>query len=109
MPFAPASTKVWPRRGGPCWRAPRSSGSIATSSASAAPGIALVYIKGSFELIRERLLQRTGHFMKDSMLASQFAALEEPTEAIVVDAAGSLDETFERSWLPFRVILRRLA
>ena len=56
------------------------------------PGIALVYIKGSFELIRERLLQRTGHFMKDSMLASQFAALEEPTEAIVVDAAGSLDE-----------------
>jgi len=56
------------------------------------PGIVLVYIKGSFELIRERMLQRTGHFMKDSMLASQFAALEEPNEAIVVDAAGSVDE-----------------
>ena len=56
------------------------------------PGIALVYIKGSYELIRERLLQRTGHFMKDSMLTSQFAALEEPTEAIVVDAADGLDE-----------------
>lgn len=55
-------------------------------------GIALVYLKGSFELIRERLLQRTDHFMKDSMLASQFAALEEPTDAIVVDAAKSPDD-----------------
>jgi len=53
------------------------------------PGVVLVYLKGSFELFHERLHQRTGHFMKDSMLASQFAALEEPTDAIVVDASES--------------------
>jgi gluconokinase len=56
------------------------------------PGIVLVYLKGTFELMLERLRHRTGHFMKDSMLASQFAALEEPTDAIVVDAAQSPEE-----------------
>jgi len=55
-------------------------------------GIVLVYLKGSFEMFHERLHQRTGHFMKDSMLASQFAALEEPTDAIIVDAAESPDQ-----------------
>jgi gluconokinase len=50
------------------------------------PGVVLVYLKGSYELIRERLHWRTDHFFKESMLASQFAALEEPTEAIVVEA-----------------------
>ncbi len=54
--------------------------------------IALVYLKGSFELFRDRLRRRTGHFMKDSMLESQFAALEEPTDAIVVDAALGPEE-----------------
>jgi gluconokinase len=29
--------------------------------------------------------QRTGHYMKPAMLASQFAALEEPGDAIIVD------------------------
>jgi gluconokinase len=53
------------------------------------PKIALVYLEGTFELFRERLRQRSGHFMKESMLASQFEALEEPTDAIVVDAAES--------------------
>jgi gluconokinase len=56
------------------------------------PGIVLVYLKGSFELIRERLRHRTDHFMKESMLLSQFDALEEPTDAIVVDAASSSSE-----------------
>ena len=49
-------------------------------------------ISRGFELIRERLRQRTGHFMKDSMLASQFAALEEPTEGDRCRRGGSLDE-----------------
>ena len=34
----------------------------------------------SFELIRSRLRQRSNHFMKADMLASQFDALEEPSE-----------------------------
>ena len=47
--------------------------------------VRLVYLKGTIELIRQRLRNRSGHFMKESMLASQFAALEEPTDALVVD------------------------
>lgn len=43
-----------------------------------------VYLKGSEELIQERLRQRQHHFMKTGMLASQFADLEEPANAIVI-------------------------
>jgi gluconokinase len=49
--------------------------------------ITLVYLKGSEELIRERLERRKHHFMNEQMLASQFADLEEPADAIVIDAA----------------------
>lgn len=47
--------------------------------------VRFVYLKGSPALIRQRLRNRSGHFMKESMLASQFAALEEPEGALVVD------------------------
>ena len=46
-----------------------------------------VYLKGSEEMIRKRLLERQHHFMKTNMLASQFADLEEPTGAITIDVA----------------------
>ena len=48
-----------------------------------------VYLKGSPELIRSRLLHRESHFMKADMLASQFAALEEPSDALAVDVSAS--------------------
>jgi 6-phosphogluconolactonase len=56
-------------------------------------GVALtwVYLKGSEALFRSRLQQRTSHFMKADMLASQFDALEEPSNAIVIDAAATPD------------------
>ena len=44
-----------------------------------------VYLKGSEELIRARLQHRQRHFFKAQMLASQFADLEEPRDAIVID------------------------
>src|ERR1700710_2321231 len=47
--------------------------------------VRFVYLKGTLALIRQRLRNRSGHFMKDNMLASQFAALEEPSDALVVD------------------------
>jgi gluconokinase len=50
--------------------------------------ITWVYLKGSTDLVRSRLIQRPSHFMKSDMLASQFDALEEPSCAIVVDAAA---------------------
>lgn len=42
------------------------------------PDVALVYLKGSYPLIADRLSRRRGHFMPTSLLTSQFAALEEP-------------------------------
>ncbi len=50
--------------------------------------ITWVYLKGSAEVIRERLQHRQRHFMKAKMLASQFADLEEPTNAIVIDVTA---------------------
>jgi ACS family tartrate transporter-like MFS transporter len=50
--------------------------------------VKVVYLKGSFELIASRLRGRTGHFAGESILADQFAVLEEPRDAIVVDVAA---------------------
>jgi len=47
--------------------------------------VKLVYLKGNYDLIHERLAQRRGHFMPTGLLASQFAALEEPEQGVVVD------------------------
>ena len=47
--------------------------------------VELVYLKGDYELIEERLEGRSGHFMKPKMLDSQFAALEEPERGLTVD------------------------
>ena len=51
--------------------------------------VEFVYLKGSYELFSQRVLARKGHFAKQDLLASQFATLEEPTDAITVDAAPS--------------------
>jgi gluconokinase len=45
---------------------------------------AVVYLRGPFSLIRERLKHRR-HFMPPSLLESQFASLEEPGDAVIVD------------------------
>ncbi|MFZ3234804.1 MAG: gluconokinase [Stellaceae bacterium] len=42
------------------------------------PGVRLVYLDGSRELIGERLAARRGHFMPPSLLDSQLALLEAP-------------------------------
>jgi carbohydrate kinase, thermoresistant glucokinase family len=47
--------------------------------------IHFVYLRGSSELIAERLAGRGGHFMNPSLLASQLATLEEPAGAFHVD------------------------
>jgi len=49
--------------------------------------ITWVYLKGSAALIRSRLQHRSGHYMKADMLASQFEALEEPSDALIVDVS----------------------
>ena len=54
---------------------------------AAGVAIAWIYLRGSEEVIRARLQSRQHHFMKVQMLASQFADLEEPRNAIVIDVA----------------------
>ena len=54
--------------------------------------VKFVYLKGSYELFSQRVLVRKGNFAKQDLLASQFATLEEPTDAITVDAAPSPEQ-----------------
>ena len=53
--------------------------------------VALVYMKGSRELIHQRMVARHEHFMPVALLDSQFATLEEPTpneHPIIADVSG---------------------
>ena len=47
--------------------------------------IQLVYLKGSFDVIENRLKARQNHFMTEKLLKSQFHDLEEPDNCICVD------------------------
>ncbi|MTJ50449.1 gluconokinase [Dolichospermum sp. UHCC 0259] len=49
--------------------------------------IQLVYLKGSFDVIENRLKARQNHFMTEKLLKSQFHDLEEPDNCICVDVS----------------------
>lgn len=49
--------------------------------------VKFVHLTGTPELIAERLKSRRGHFMPPTLLASQFAILEAPADALVYDCA----------------------
>jgi gluconokinase len=56
------------------------------------PEVGLVYLKGSQELIHQRMAARHEHFMPVALLDSQFKILEEPEpdeNPIVVDVAST--------------------
>lgn len=48
-----------------------------------------VYLKGSPDLIYQRLEERQGHYASTALLESQFEALEEPRKALVLDISES--------------------
>ena len=54
---------------------------------SSLKNIVFVYLRGDYQLVRNRIAERIGHFMNADLLASQYSDLEEPQNAIVVDAA----------------------
>ncbi len=54
--------------------------------------VKLVYLKGSYELLRERLHSRIGHYAGEQLLTSQFADLEEPADAVIVEVRHSPEE-----------------
>jgi len=51
----------------------------------------IIYLKGGYELIYNRMQSRSVHFMQPTLLHSQFDTLEEPAEAIVGDITLPLD------------------
>ncbi len=54
--------------------------------------IHFVHLKGTPEVIQERLALRRGHFMNPKLLQSQFETLEEPGEAFTVDIRATPGE-----------------
>jgi gluconokinase len=51
----------------------------------------IVYLKGSFHLLATRLKTRENHYMKADLLLSQLETLEEPEDAMIVDASQPLE------------------
>jgi len=49
------------------------------------PEVRVVYLRGTPQLLRQRLRARVGHFMTERMLGSQLEALQEPEDSVVVD------------------------
>lgn len=60
------------------------------------PEVIFVYLKANPSVIEKRLKQRTGHFMNPTLIASQFATLEEPHEAVKIDAGLTPAEIVQR-------------
>jgi gluconokinase len=56
------------------------------------PAVRLVYLRGSHAVIAARLAARHGHYMNPDLLRSQFEALEEPADAIIVSADQSVPQ-----------------
>lgn len=62
------------------------------SLASAVTGVRFVYLKADAALVRERVAGREDHFMPATLVDSQFATLEEPEDALVIDASKTPGE-----------------
>jgi gluconokinase len=56
------------------------------------PGLRIIYLKGSKDCLRDRLLHRAKHFMPVTLLDSQLATLEEPPQALTVSIDQSVEE-----------------
>ena len=70
--------------------------------AARTPGdVRFVHLKSDYATIAARLAARRHRYMPASLLASQFATLEEPADAMVVDAGTAIaDEVARiRGWL----------
>lgn len=52
-----------------------------------------VFLKGSPELLKRRIIDRTHEYMSQELLASQLATLEKPTAGLVVDISGTPEQT----------------
>ncbi|MBN6069105.1 gluconokinase [Aggregatibacter actinomycetemcomitans] len=62
--------------------------------------VKFLFLQGSYDMILERMRQRKGHYMKESMLKSQFDTLEVPgadePDVIAIDINASFEEVVAR-------------
>ncbi len=56
-----------------------------------ASDVKLVYLRAGRQLVDARLAGRKGHYMNPALIDSQFATLEEPLDAVIVDASLSTE------------------
>jgi carbohydrate kinase (thermoresistant glucokinase family) len=54
--------------------------------------VKFIYLYGTYEQIKKRLKDRTGHFMSAGMLDSQFQTLEEPQNELTIDISHTPQE-----------------
>lgn len=70
--------------------------------------VKIVYLRGTYEVIAARVRARKGHFAGEELLASQFAALEEPRDAVTIDVDQTpeqiVDEALQRLHLPHQAV-----
>ena len=52
----------------------------------------LVYLRATIALINARVAERSGSYMNPHLVPSQFETLEEPQDALTVDASMTPDE-----------------
>ena len=59
--------------------------------------VGFVYLEVPVSELRNRMHEREGHYMPESLLGSQLATLEPPSseEATTVDASGTVDQTVD--------------
>lgn len=51
--------------------------------------VPIIFLNGEFDLIEQRLEKRKGHFFDKRLLTSQFAIIEKPKNAIVLNITAS--------------------
>jgi carbohydrate kinase (thermoresistant glucokinase family) len=56
----------------------------------------LVWLEGSFEVVRQRLATRLEHYFPGTLLESQYDIAERPEGAMVVDVGGSVETIVSR-------------
>jgi gluconokinase len=52
----------------------------------------VVYLRGTYDQMRRQIEGRHGHFAGEAILAGQFADLEEPKDALVLDVSHSPEQ-----------------
>jgi gluconokinase len=65
--------------------------------------VVFVYLKANIDTVRERLRNRTGHFMDPDLIQSQFDTLEESEQALRVDASLPPGEIVRRIRTQLRI------